>query len=286
MPRAMADERRDGGGVARLGAGGEGEFVKAAVVRMNLACEAELDAEHGLVRRQFRVARFFADRAEIQDEHALARDPAERRGEAVHRRVGIEPRRERKQRDDPAHAAIADGTRLFHDRLREAPGEERILRPEPVQLAPGNAQEHGMGEDHGGMAVRLAIEKGALAERVAGAEDLLDMVRAVGAGGVCLTAAADDEEDGVARLALVENDGAFRVLGDGGFVDEALQRAGGKERKDGVGLERIGVDLQRIPRGGARPWHQRRLFPPGLPGDRRRRLSISHLKPAKHNNGL
>ena len=73
------------------------------------------------------------------------------------------------------------------------------------------------------------LRKRALAEDVAGAEDLLDAARAMEAFRVRLAASADDEEDGVARLALTQYDGALWIFGDGGVVDQPFQRAGGEE---------------------------------------------------------
>jgi hypothetical protein len=172
VPRAVAEQWRDGVGVARLGSGGQAEFVEADDLRMEVAGEEEVGVERGRAHGPGRGVRLLAGRTEIEQQHALPGDATERGGELPGGAVGIEARGKREQGHDPAHPPVAERAWLSDHRLGEAPGEAGIRGAKSVQLTAGDAQQDCVRDHDGGVAVRLAIEEGAFAERVANAPNL------------------------------------------------------------------------------------------------------------------
>jgi hypothetical protein len=143
-----------------------------------------------------------------------------------------------------------------------------------LELICRDSQQNGVGGNDCGVAVRLAVEQRAIAEHVARAGDSLDHLtsRSVLSN---LAPAADDEEHGVARRTVTENDRALRIFAERGVGEQAVHRLLGQQRKEWVRRERFGFEGEwRRPGGGWRQGHM----------TTRRRLSYSTFKPAKHYN--
>ena len=252
VPAALSDERRHQLRGGALGADWQAELVVPVFVRSDLAGKRKLTVQAGAAPVPLVQRGGFAFRRELKQQDLLPGDRMEGGGEAMSHSGSIEPRRQGKQRDDPADARLRSGGPLFgdthpaRDRVRKAAGEARVAGEEVFQFAGRQTQEHGVRGDDGGEAMRLIIEKGTLTEGVAGAADFLHHggVRAV--PGLEFAPAGDHHVNGGAPVTFMEKDGAFRILIDRGVGEELPGGAVGKQREERVRLKNGRVYLHRL----------------------------------------
>ena len=125
MPAAMAEQRRDRRGVARLGTHEEMHFIETRRTRPALARETKVRAEH---RRREREGLRLDVRAaaQMQQQHALVLQAAQESREIFGHDFRVDAILQRQQRDDAADPRRREVGRHFDarsHRLREAARE-------------------------------------------------------------------------------------------------------------------------------------------------------------------
>ena len=131
MPPAVAEQRRHAGGGPRGSAHAHAQFVDAAPRFADAIVKGERAVEMRGHSRPLVERHRLALRAEMHEQHLLARNAAEFLGEPRDNGAIVHPIREREQRHDSLHAlghqCFARDLKTADQRLREAPREGRIL---------------------------------------------------------------------------------------------------------------------------------------------------------------
>jgi hypothetical protein len=192
----------------------------------------------------------------------------------------IGARRQRAERSDPPHTparvfAIADELQPVCDNPREPGGNLRIFFKKQMKIVTTDAQENACcGNDDRG-AMRLAAEERPFSQEIARTKNLLHFVDTIAIrGSTRFAASAENQEDGVGRVARMKDDGSFRVFRDCGCFEKLFECPGGEQIKERVmRFERFGVEPSVCVTGsGSWRCHSRQA------------LSETYRAPPHHNN--